>query len=148
VIVALDTNVLGYLAEVDRSAADRAKIDILPGLLLALGGSHRIVVPVQALGELYNLLNKSGTSPDKSRAVVNLIAERFEPVATGIETMARALELASAHHLQIWDAVILAAARDAGARYLLTEDMQDGFEWQGIGIVNPFEPSSAALLRT
>ena len=49
-----------------------------------------------------------------------------------------ALALSSAHRLRIFDAVILAAAAEAGCHQLLTEDMHNGFVWRGVEVVNPF----------
>jgi predicted nucleic acid-binding protein len=61
-----------------------------------------------------------------------------------------ALELASHHHFQIYDAIILAAAVQVRCDLLLSEDMQDGFAWRGVTIANPFaatlEPRLARLL--
>jgi len=60
--------------------------------------------------------------------------------------MIAAVDLASQHRMNIWDAVILASAADAGCRLLLSEDMQDGFTWTGVTVVNPFARSRNALL--
>jgi predicted nucleic acid-binding protein len=47
--------------------------------------------------------------------------------------------------------VILAAAAEAGCRLLVSEDMQAGFTWGGVTIVNPFaakpDPALALLLH-
>ena len=50
------------------------------------------------------------------------------------------------HRLAFWDAMLWAAAQRAGIRYLLSEDLQDGFELQGVRFVNPFETANARLL--
>ena len=55
-------------------------------------------------------------------------------------------DVAVGHNLAIWDAIILAAAAEAGCRMLLSEDMQDGFTWGGVTIVNPFAPQPHKLL--
>jgi predicted nucleic acid-binding protein len=60
--------------------------------------------------------------------------------------MTAALNLASEHRLQIWDAVILSAASSAGCRLLLSEDLQDGFTWNGLTVVNPFSKTPHHLL--
>jgi predicted nucleic acid-binding protein len=60
--------------------------------------------------------------------------------------MIAATDLAAQHQLGIWDSVILAAAADAGCRLLLSEDMQDGFTWNGVTIANPFASSLHPLL--
>ncbi len=50
--------------------------------------------------------------------------------------------MASAHRLQLWDCVVCVAALDAGARVLLTEDMQDGRTIDGLRLLNPFAPAN------
>jgi predicted nucleic acid-binding protein len=40
--------------------------------------------------------------------------------------------------LSYWDALIVAAAKAASCRYLLTEDLQAGQSLDGIEVVNPF----------
>jgi predicted nucleic acid-binding protein len=50
----------------------------------------------------------------------------------------QATSLVEHHEFQVWDAVILAASAEAGAAVLLSEDMQHGFHWSGVTIVNPF----------
>jgi predicted nucleic acid-binding protein len=66
-------------------------------------------------------------------------------------TLVLALEIATVHRLQIFDAIILAAAAETDCRMLLSEDMQDGFVWRGVTVVNPFaavpHPLLADLLR-
>jgi predicted nucleic acid-binding protein len=46
--------------------------------------------------------------------------------------------LDEAHTLSFWDALIVEAARIAGASLLLSEDLQAGREIGGIRIRNPF----------
>ena len=60
--------------------------------------------------------------------------------------LSRAVDVAVDHQLATWDAVVLAAAAEAGCRVLLSENMQDGFTWGGVTIVNPFAPSPHRLL--
>ena len=40
----------------------------------------------------------------------------------------------------------LAAAAEAGCRLLLSEDLQDGFTWSGVTVVNPFAEKKHELL--
>ncbi|HEX7378498.1 MAG TPA: hypothetical protein VF278_15370 [Pirellulales bacterium] len=42
------------------------------------------------------------------------------------------------HSLSHWDSLLIAACQEAGASYLYTEDMQDGADYGGVKIVNPF----------
>lgn len=59
---------------------------------------------------------------------------------------AQALRLASDHKLQIWGALILCTAADAGCRILLSEDMQHGFVHRGVTVINPFAEPEHPLL--
>ncbi len=52
--------------------------------------------------------------------------------------MVGALELATVHKLQFWDAMILNTGAEAGCSLLLLEDMQAGFKWRGTTVVDPF----------
>jgi predicted nucleic acid-binding protein len=49
-----------------------------------------------------------------------------------------ALDIMSRHGFQMWDSIILSAAAASGASVLLSEDMQSGFRWRDVTIVNPF----------
>jgi predicted nucleic acid-binding protein len=49
-----------------------------------------------------------------------------------------ALDLADRKMLQYFDALIITVAARAGATMLLSEDMQDGLEVDGLLVVNPF----------
>jgi len=59
-------------------------------------------------------------------------------IATSADVLDEAFELAGSHHLAGWDSLVLAAAAKAGCRYLLSEDLHDGFAWRGVSLVNPF----------
>ncbi|MBP0661679.1 hypothetical protein J8J07_22440, partial [Mycobacterium tuberculosis] len=61
-----------------------------------------------------------------------------ELLATTPTAFDRALVLAVEQHLQVWDALILAVAEEAGCETLLSEDLQDGFRWRRLTVVNPF----------
>lgn len=49
-----------------------------------------------------------------------------------------ALRLKARYQLSCWDAAIVAAAMQIGAATLYSEDLQDGQEFEGVKIVNPF----------
>ncbi|MDR3674656.1 MAG: PIN domain-containing protein [Acidobacteriota bacterium] len=48
--------------------------------------------------------------------------------------------------MSFWDALIVAAAKSASCRYLLTEDFQAGQDLDGLVVVNPFRTDPASLL--
>jgi predicted nucleic acid-binding protein len=66
--------------------------------------------------------------------------------ATAKDGFIATADLATDHRLGIWDAVILSAASQAGCRLLLSENLQEGFTWAGVTVVNPFSSPRHALL--
>ena len=85
-----------------------------------------------------------------ARAAVLNWRDAYFMVETSARIMVNAMDLASGHGLTIWDSVVLAASAEADCRLLLSEDLQDGFTWQGVTVANPFSatlhPLLAALL--
>jgi predicted nucleic acid-binding protein len=140
--VALDTNIPAY-AEGVNSAEKR---DIALDLLLRIPRTS-VVIPVQTLGELFNVLvRKAGKDRSDARAAVLSWRDSFTIAATTPETMVIAMDLVSDHQFSIWDAVILTVASQAGCRILLSEDMHHGFTWGGLTVVNPFAGTRHELL--
>jgi predicted nucleic acid-binding protein len=140
--LALDTNVLAYAEGVngpERQEQARRLIQRLP--------SDIVVVPVQALGELFHVLvRKAGRSRADAHAALLAWSDAFDTVATSPGVMATAAGLAATHKLGIWDAVMLASAASAGCRLLLSEDLQGGFTWDGVTVVDPFVSAPHPLL--
>lgn len=145
--VAFDTNVLAYLAGVDRHADDGAKITASRELIAALRARATLIAPVQALGELFVVLTRAGATREEARDTVLRFQAAFGDAATASTTLLSAVDLASAHRLQLWDAIILTAAAEAGCSLLLSEDMASGFAWRGTVVVNPFAEDRDARLR-
>ena len=125
----LDSNVLLYLASSDARKAAIAEA------LLAEGGT----INVQVLNEVANVARrKMGLSwpevGDFLAAVRGLL--RVEPPT--LATHERGLALAAHYGMSLYDAMIAAAALEAGCGVLLSEDMQDGMELGGVRVENPF----------
>ena len=140
--IALDTNVVAYAEGVNGAARKRATL----GMLAKLPAGD-VLLPVQVLGELFNVLvRKAGWTPANARTAIMNWRDAFILVDTSQTVMLAATDLAMGHALQIWDAVILAAAAEGGSRLLLSEDLQDGFTWRGVTVVNPFATTTHPLL--
>jgi len=106
-----------------------------------------LVLPVQALGELFHVLvRKAGRPPTDARTAILSWRDAFAVAETTEAVMIAAADLASRHQISIWDAVIVATAAEAGCRLILSEDLQDGFTWTGVTITNPFASSRHPLL--
>ena len=139
--IAFDTNVLAYIAGVDRHADDGPKIETSRALLRQLRGRAALIAPIQGLGELFVVLTRSGASRDEARETVLRMAQSFGTADSNNAAFLSAIDLAATHKLQFWDALILNAAAEAGCTLLLSEDMSSGFAWRGTVVVDPFAPS-------
>ncbi len=141
--VALDTNVLAYAEGINGPAMKKAALSLIERLPPA-----SVVVPVQALGELFNVLTRKAKRPRASaRSAILGWGDAFTLAETSPGVMMNAADLATDHQLGIWDAVILCSAAEAECRLLLSEDLQDGFTWHGVTVTNPFLPKPHLLLE-
>jgi len=147
VTVALDTNVLAYAESTNGAGMRDVAVNLLERLPV-----ERTLIPVQVLAELFAVLaRKARRSRTHARQAVLHWGDTFPLIETSADVIVMALELTLTHQFGWWDAVIMAAAGDAGCRLLLSEDLQDGFTWSGVTVVNPFarnrHPILAALLQ-
>lgn len=141
--VAVDSNILAYAEGVNGSRNKAAALALLQAL-----PPESTLVPVQALGELFTVLvRKAGKSRADAAAAVLSWGDAFPLVETSNDVLLAATDLAGAHQLSLWDAVMLSAAADARCRLLLSEDLQDGFTWRGVTVANPFAPRRHPLLE-
>lgn len=142
--LALDTNVLAYAEGTNGSAMRDRAVSVIERL-----PPGAIVLPVQVLGELFNVLvRKAKRRPTRARAAILSWRDAYEVVETSATVMASAADLATDHGLAIWDSVVLAASAEAQCRLLLSEDLQDGFTWRGVTVTNPFAASPHPLLAS
>ncbi len=145
--VAVDSNVLAYAEGVNGAQNRDAAVSLLQAL-----PPESTLVPVQALGELFTVLvRKAGRSRADAAAAVLSWGDVFPLIETSNEVLLAATDLADAHQLSLWDAVMLSAAADAKCRLFLSEDLQEGFTWRGVTVTNPFaarrHPLLAALVE-
>lgn len=140
--VALDTNVLAYAEGINGADRRDAALDLIQRL-----PQESTVVPVQVLAELFNVLvRKARKSQRDARDALLGWRDSFPVIESSSEVLLTAADLAVDHRFGIWDAMILSAASHAGCRLLLSEDLQDGFTWAGVTVVNPFASPRHMLL--
>lgn len=141
--IALDTNILIYAENLNDDARARQAVALLDQLV------HRdIVLPSQVTGEFYFAISRKFRLP--AAACLARTADwrdRYETWYADEHTFTAAFDLAAAHNLQFWDALVLATAAVARCRLLLSEDLQDGFVYRGCTVANPFQPVTHPLLR-
>jgi predicted nucleic acid-binding protein len=135
--VALDSNILAYLAGVSWCAEDDEKIVRVRATVRQLNETASLIAPLQALGELFVVLCRSKVGATEARQSVIEFTQTLGTVASSERTMMAALDLAVDHKLQFWDSLIVTAAAEAGCTLLLSEDMQHGFVVRGMTVINP-----------
>jgi predicted nucleic acid-binding protein len=132
----VDTNVLAYAH--DRS--EPVKQPVARALLHGLWRDRAGALSTQVLQELYVVATRKFDPPmprGAARVLVALYAAW--PVArVDVPLVLAASELEERHRLSFWDALVVEAARRAGATRLVTEDLQPGRQIAGVWIENPF----------
>jgi predicted nucleic acid-binding protein len=132
----VDTDVLAYAH--DRSEA--AKQPVARVLLEELWRDRAGVLSTQVLQELYVVATRKLDPPlprSAARELVVLYAS-WPVVQVDLPLIVAASELEERHTLSFWDALVVEAARRAGATRLVTEDLQPGRRIGGITVENPF----------
>ena len=131
----VDTNVLLY--RVSLVEAEAAKHRIATELL----ASTDLRLSVQVLQEFYVQSTRS-TRDDAltHEEATELIRswKRFNPVSITPEILDAALVARERWGISYWDAAIIEAARCAGCDIVFSEDLNDGQDYGGVRVVNPF----------
>jgi len=133
----LDTNIFVY--SFDKSAAakqERARELITRGLQ---DGSA--VVSYQVVQEFFQVALNRFEDPmtiEECHEYLGAVLAPLCQVFPDADFYRKGLDLKRVSGFSYYDALILAAAIRGGCRRLLTEDMQDGREIEGLRIVNPF----------
>jgi predicted nucleic acid-binding protein len=124
-----DTNILLYAASSD------AKRQLANECL-----ARRGLASVQVLNEFIHVARrKLGHDWPQIELALGLFRASLDDVVpVTLNTHAGAIVLAREHGLSFYDALIVAAAQEAGCETLYTEDMQHGRKFGGLTIVNPF----------
>jgi predicted nucleic acid-binding protein len=129
-----DTNVLIYADDKAAPAKQRRALDLVAEHRRAGTG----VVSLQVLQEYFvTITRKLRVDQRIARRKVELLAE-FDIAATDVTDVLAAIDLHFLHGLSFWDALVMRSAKQAGCSVLLTEDMQETREIDGVRIVNPF----------
>jgi predicted nucleic acid-binding protein len=141
--VALDSNILIYAELEPESEKGTRSADLI------LRAARDGVIPAQALGEYLRFIQRRVPEAfeDAIRQASIYQAAFLTPPTTDV-TINAACALAHAHRIQLWDCVVCAASAQAGAKVLLTEDMQDGRVLDGLRLINPFAASNAEAIET
>ncbi|MEM6549220.1 MAG: PIN domain-containing protein [Pseudomonadota bacterium] len=124
-----DTNVVLYLLSAETAKADKAEA------LLAEGGT----ISVQVLNEAGSVMRrKLSMDWDAILEVLDGVKQVLDIRPLTLEVHERGHAIAQETGFGVYDSLILAAAAEAGAGVLYTEDMQAGRTVHGVSLINPF----------
>ena len=133
----LDTNILLYGYDLD--APD--KRIVAQGLIEeALRQPGRNAVSIQVLQEFHVNFTRKGGSREEASVLVNDFS-LLTVIDNSLALLRLGLALQIRWQLSLWDAMILAAAQSCGARELITEDLNNGQDYDGVNVINPFSGS-------
>lgn len=132
----VDTNVLAYAHD----TSDHRRQPVAAALLDELWRAREGVLSTQVLAEFYVVVTRKFDPPMSrrdARALVDAYAA-WPVVQVDPPLVVAASALEERHSLSFWDALIIEAARRAGADRLVSEDLQHGRRIAGLTIHNPF----------
>jgi predicted nucleic acid-binding protein len=134
--VFVDTNVLVYAH--DRSETLRQPV--AQALVAELWRNRSGALSTQVLQEFYVVATRKYDPPMSRRETRQLVDaySHWQLIQVDVALILAASQLEECHTLSFWDALIVEAARRAGANRLVTEDLQTGRQLAGVVIDNPF----------
>jgi len=131
----LDTNVVVYAYdEKNPQKRQRAR------QLLDSGVAGSTVISTQVLAEFAAImLHKVSPAPTAAAVLQALDAlASIRLIIPDAELVRRAVEASGAYGIHFYDGMIIAAAERAGCARILSEDFNDGQEYFGVKVANPF----------
>ena len=133
----VDTNVLAYAHD----ASETEKQPIARAVLEGLWADRSGVVSTQVLQEFYVVATRKFHPPMRRTEAREIVAlySTWPVVQVDVELILDAATLEDEAQLSFWDALIVEAARRAGADRIVSEDFGTGRQIAGIAIVNPFD---------
>lgn len=141
--VTLDSNILVYAADSEGGArhADALR-------LVRRAVRSDCILTLQSLGEFFHAVTRKGKlAPGAARAFIDDWRAVLPVHAADEDCLTEAVRAVERHTLSFWDAMLWAAARQAGCRLVLSEDLQDGRTLAGVTFVNPFVRRNETLLE-
>ncbi len=132
----IDTNILVYATE---TVVPLLKQAIAKDLLRDMYASPQGCLIGQVMGDFMNVaIRKKAMTHAHAFDVVNLISVGVRILGAPPLAYAQAWKLVSAHHYQVWDALIIAICAEHGVKTLYSEDAGSLKRPLGVHVINPF----------
>lgn len=141
--ISLDANVLVYAVDSGDARRHRAARRIV-----ATAATHDCVLTLQSLAEFYFVVTRKGKLSAKvAKSHTEELRKLFPLALPGARTLNAAIHLSEANRVGFWDGMLITVAREAGVEILLSEDLQDGQDFDGLRCFNPFGRTARELNR-
>ena len=134
--LSVDSNILVYLVDGRSPARQASALEIVR--MLSVADSR---VTLQALAEFRLVsIRKRMVTADEARTRHARLLELFgAPLAASLASLERAARAWEAGRFSFWDAMLLAAAGAGGCHAVISEDMHDGAELDGVRVIGAFD---------
>lgn len=141
-MISFDTNILIYATDMDEPLRQSAAVR-----LIETAANTDAVLAEQTLIEFISTATRKARMPfEVATTVVRGWLRSFELLTPGPTVIEDVLDLLDKYHLSAWDARLLAVCARAGCTVLMSEDLQDGGEYAGLRVLNPFNPANERFL--
>ena len=128
----VDSNILIYA--ISKSPGEKDKASKANELLNAVD----LALSVQVLQEFYVQATRAQRlSHERATLLVKSFC-RYPVQEMTLSLVEAALRTTERFQISYWDAAIIEAARSLGCREVLSEDLNDGQDFGGVRVVNPF----------
>jgi predicted nucleic acid-binding protein len=130
----LDTNVLVYAATGKHDAPEKRE------RANELIGRSSFAVSTQVIQEFYWIATRKPAvplTPAQALAWIEQLQE-MPVVLVDLDLIKGAILLSARYRISYWDAAILAAAEEANASIVYSEDLSHGQLYGGVRVLNPF----------
>ena len=132
----VDTNVLVYAHDTSAGGKRRTAADLVLRIARARAGA----ISIQVLLELFVVVTRKIQRPLNAAQAKEIVSDLsfWRVHAPDLRDVKEALRISEDYRISVWDAMIIQSAIAEGASVLWTEDLNDGQEYAGVLVRNPF----------
>jgi len=139
-----DSSILIYTVD----PSEPAKMQAAQQWLTILRSQNLLRLSFQTILEFYNIVTGEARNPMDLATARNDVRDwlTLNPIGPDAATLDIAWHIQDRYRFSWWDSLILAAAKRAGCKYLLTEDLQHRQDLDGLTVINPFQIAPQAFV--
>ena len=133
----LDTNVIVYAYD----TSEPVKQAKAQALLTEATRQRDGVVSIQVFGEFFHtvVIKRRLMPADEACSIITAIEACMTVTDVTVPMVKDAIRIHQRYQLRYWDALIIATAKTLGCPEVVSEDMNEGQDYDGVVVVNPFK---------